>query len=96
MTTGINGSRDELTHERENLDHRHELLVLRGGDMHWDYIRDGFFYLGGVDSEVVLKGRMKIIFLNIYLRWLESRIDLKVYDDVLSRKIDRVKELLGE
>jgi hypothetical protein len=44
----------------------------------------------------VLRGRMKRTFLNIYLRWLESRINLKVYDDILSRKIDRVKELLGE
>ena len=47
--------RHELTHERENLDHMHELLMLRGGDMHGGNIRDGDFYLVWVDSEVVLK-----------------------------------------
>jgi hypothetical protein len=39
---------------------------------------------------------MRYLILSLYLFWLESRIDLTRYDDVLSRKIDRVREKLGE
>lgn len=37
---------------------------------------------------------MKKLILSLYLIWLESRIDLDRYDDVLSRKIDRVREAI--
>ena len=39
---------------------------------------------------------MKKFILEAYLMWLESKINADKYDDVLSRKIDRVREALGE
>lgn len=39
---------------------------------------------------------MKRFLLKLYLLWLESHIDMRVYDYELSLKIDRVFDRLGE
>lgn len=39
---------------------------------------------------------MRKFFLRLYLRWLEAHIEYGRYDDRLSRKIDRILDLLGK